>query len=111
MEIAVTSYPQCTVVKAAGRIDSYTTPHLAETLDQLQRKGQYKIVLDMAGVDFISSSGLRVLITTLKSCRKVDQGDLILACVPERILSALDLAGFTNFFKLFENVPVAVNQF
>ncbi len=111
MDTVVTHYQHCSVVKTDGRIDSYTSPQLGGTLDQIQQKGQFKIVLDMEGVDFISSSGLRVLITTLKNCRKAERGDLVLARVPERILAALDLAGFTNFFKLYEDVPSAVNQF
>jgi anti-sigma B factor antagonist len=111
MEISSTNFKHCSLVKVTGRIDSSTAPQLAETLDKLQLEGQYKIVLNLSGVDFISSSGLRVLINTLKSCRRYNRGDLILASVPERINAALDLAGFLPFFKVFEDDTVAVGQF
>ncbi|HVN56397.1 MAG TPA: STAS domain-containing protein [Anaerolineaceae bacterium] len=111
MDVEVTNYKRCSLVKAVGRIDSASAPQLGEELDQVMARGQYKIVLDLKSVDFISSSGLRVLVTTLKNCRKYNRGDLILARVPERVHAALDMAGFLPFLKIFDDVTSAVGHF
>ena len=66
MEISSTQYKHCVVVKVTGRVDSSTSPILAEEFGRINNDGHYKIVLDFSGIEFISSAGLRVLIATLK---------------------------------------------
>ncbi len=111
METETAQFKHCDLVSARGRIDSYTAPQLANTFDQILAARRYKIVFDMSGVDYMSSAGLRVLTSVQKSCRRYNRGEIILACVPERIWSALELAGFAPLFKVFNSVTVAVGQF
>ena len=111
MEIKTSQFKHCDVVKVTGRIDSSTSPKLAEALAQLHDAGHYKIVMDFTDVEFISSAGLRVLISTLKTCRRYNRGDLHLAGLPENIYSVFDLAGFNSIFKICDDVVTAVGSF
>jgi anti-sigma B factor antagonist len=111
MEISSTPYKHCDLIKVKGRVDSATAPQLSEVLDSKLDHGRYKIILDFSELDFISSAGLRVLISTQKTCKRYNRGEVVLACVPTNIFSALDLAGFTNFFKLFDDILTAVGSF
>ncbi|HEX9013658.1 MAG TPA: STAS domain-containing protein [Anaerolineaceae bacterium] len=111
MEIATTPFKHCVLIKVSGRVDSSNAPKLGETLNQVQRMGQFRIVLDMSEVDFISSSGLWVLVNAQKASKRYNRGEVVLACLPEKIHSSLDLAGFIPFFKLFNNVTTAVGNF
>jgi anti-sigma B factor antagonist len=108
MEVTTTQYKRCDVVKASGRVDSATAPKLAEALEAITGAGRYKIVLDLSGVEFMSSAGLRVLISTQKNCKRYNRGELVLALVPKRIYDALELAGFVPLFKFYDNVLDAV---
>jgi anti-sigma B factor antagonist len=110
MEITNTSYKHCDLVKVSGRIDSATAPQLAKALDEVTESGKYKIVLDLADVDFMSSAGLRVLIATQKTCKRYNRGEVVLAAVPKRIYDALELAGFVPLFKFHDNVLDAVGS-
>lgn len=110
MEITNTSYKHCDLVKVSGRIDSATAPQLAKALDEVTESGKYKIVLDLADVDFMSSAGLRVLIATQKTCKRYNRGEVMLAAVPKRIYDALELAGFVPLFKFHDNVLDAVGS-
>ncbi|MBN1179145.1 MAG: STAS domain-containing protein [Anaerolineae bacterium] len=112
MEVHTTHHKRCSVVSAAGRVDSQTAPELAQAFKEITEENDvYKIVLDMAGVEFISSAGLRVLIDVQKTCRRWNRGELILAGVPKVIYDALDLAGFIPLFKFFDDVTSAVGSF
>jgi anti-sigma B factor antagonist len=111
MEINTTQYKHCDVVKVTGRVDSATSPQLAEEIAKINDAGRYKIVMDFTELDFISSAGLRVLIATLKNCRRYNRGDLALAGMPENIHSVFDLAGFTSIFKIYDDVISAVGSF
>ncbi len=109
MEITTEHFKNCDLVKTVGRIDSQTSPELAEVFDNILESEQYKIVLDMHEVDFVSSAGLRVLINTQKQC-KAKRGELVLAGVPERIYEALDMAGFIPLFRITEDVVHAIGN-
>jgi anti-sigma B factor antagonist len=111
MEVTTKQFKRCDLVKATGRIDSNTAPQLAEAFDAIHKADHFKIVFDMSEVDFISSAGLRVLISTQKTCKRWNRGELVLTNVPERIRETLDLAGFLPLFKFFDNPVEAVGAF
>ncbi len=111
MEISTSQFKHCDVIKVTGRIDSATSPQLAEAINRINDQGRYKLVIDFTDVNFISSAGLRVLIATLKNCRRYNRGDLLLAGMQENIHSVFDLAGFTSIFKIHDDVLSAVGSF
>jgi anti-sigma B factor antagonist len=111
MEISTTPFKHCDLVKAKGRVDSYTAPQLADAFNQLTEAGRYKIAFDMSELDFLSSAGLRVLINTQKTCKRYNRGELVLVKVPENIYAALDLAGFIPLFRISNDVLEAVGSF
>jgi len=111
MEISTSQFKHCDVIKVTGRIDSATSPQLAEAINRINDQGRYKLVIDFTDVSFISSAGLRVLIATLKNCRRYNRGDLVLASMQENIHSVFDLAGFTSIFKIHDDVLSAVGSF
>lgn len=111
MEITTSQFKHCDLVKVTGRVDSSTAPQFAEALTALNDAGQFRIVLDFSGLDFISSAGLRVMINVQKNCKRYNRGEVVLAGVPKNVFSALDLAGFTELFKIFDDVIQAVGSF
>jgi anti-sigma B factor antagonist len=111
MEVTTQQFKRCDLVEATGRIDSNTAPKLAEAFDEINEENRFKIVLDMSGVDFISSAGLRVLINVQKTCKRWNRGELVLTSVPQRVYEALDLAGFIPLFKIFDDPVEAVGSF
>jgi len=110
MEISTHQYKHGDLVKVTGRIDSATASQLAKTLDGITDAGRYKIVLDLSEVEFMSSAGLRVLISTQKTCKRYNRGELALALVPKRIYDALDLAGFVPLFRFYDNTLDAIGN-
>lgn len=111
MEIEHNELKRCDVIKVNGRIDSSTAPRFAEAVNNIIDNGRYRIVIDMEGLDFISSAGLRVLIGTQKTCKRYNRGEVVLANVPDTIMSSLELAGFTPLFKIFNDAVSAVGNF
>lgn len=110
MELTTERFKKCALVRVKGRIDSRTALELEEALDKIMEDGEYKIVLDMSGVEFTSSAGMRVLIRTQKECKRLNRGELMLAAVPERITEALDLAGLLPIFRISDDVVHAVGN-
>jgi anti-sigma B factor antagonist len=111
MEVTSTQLKRCDLVEASGRIDTQTAPQLASAFEAITDGGRFKIVFDMAEVEFVSSAGLRVLINTQKQCKRFNRGHVVLANVPKRIYDALDLAGFIPLFQIYDDTVEAVGSF
>jgi anti-sigma B factor antagonist len=110
VEIKSQAYKRVVAVTVTGRVDSATAGDLEAALNALTSEGKSNFVLDLGGVDFLSSSGLRVLVTTLKSVRK-SGGDVRLAQPSQRAQDAINLAGLDVLFKVFPDRESAIGSY
>lgn len=111
MEITKKSFKHCDLVSVKGRVDSATAPQLSRVLEDIVKSGVFKIVLDMTGLEYMSSAGLRTMLATQRQCKRYNRGALVLAGVPQNIKETLELAGFTDLFKAYDDVTAAVGSF
>ncbi len=111
MDIALKEFKHCQLVEVNGRIDSATAPQFGQALDALIEKGTYKIVVDMSKLEYMSSAGFRALLAAQRQCKRYNRGEVLLASVPARIREALELAGFTELFKMYPEALEAVGSF
>ena len=111
METVVKEFKHCNVIEIKGRVDSSTAPQLSQALEKVCDKGHFKLVLDLGGLEYMSSAGFRALLATQRTCKRYNRGEVVLAAVPTRIREALELAGFTELFKSFDDVLTAVGSF
>jgi anti-sigma B factor antagonist len=88
------------VISVSGEIDVYTAPTLRERLNELVAAGQYDLVVDMTGVEFLDSTGLGVLVGGLKRARS-HQGSLRLVCDQEKIIKVFRITGLTKVFPIY----------
>lgn len=109
--VETTQFDKADVVKASGRIDSHTAPDLKQAFDGLLDGGRHRLVFDMSDIEFLSSSGVWVLLETQKRARKKRGGDLVIANANQNIQKTLDLAGLMHFMKMFEDVNSALASF
>jgi anti-sigma B factor antagonist len=99
-----------TVLSLKGSIDAMTAPEITEYIQRLVAKGNIKLVADFSGVDYTSSAGLRVLLGAIKETR-AQSGDMRLTSVQPDVLKVLNLSGFTNILKLFDDLDTAVASY
>ncbi len=111
MEVTSTQLKRSDLVKASGRVDSQTSPQLAEAFDAIIDDGRYQIVFDMSDVTFVSSAGLRVMIDVQKKCKRRKRGELVLVQVSPEVHGAMELVGFVPLFKFYDDTTAAVGSF
>jgi anti-sigma B factor antagonist len=111
MEITIRPTESYDIVIINGRIDSYTAPELSEKLNKLTSDNRYKIILDLSGVVFVSSAGLRVFIDIQKICKRNNLGEVFLVNIPPRVYETFELAGFNQLFKFYDDVSSAAAAF
>lgn len=98
---------ECAVLRIAGEIDVYTAPDLRQQVIHLVDSGTRHIVADLRGVDFLDSTGLGVLVGSLKRLRQ-RQGSLRLV-TSGRVLQLLVITGLANALALHASVLDAIS--
>lgn len=110
MEIQVMGQGSATVLAARGRIDSMTASKLGEALTREISAGHITLVLDLSGVDYMSSAGLRELVNALKKVKRAN-GDLRIAQPSRRVREVMEMAGLDTIFLIFETSTEAVESY
>lgn len=112
MEIKTEAMKRCEVVTVSGRIDSATAPDLEKVLLGLIQSGQKNIVVNLRDTEFISSAGLKALLSALMKVRKmVPSGDLIIAEIRPQLKESFNLVGFDRLFTFHDDTLHAVGSF
>lgn len=95
MEIKKTKDGSALTIALVGRLDTITSPQLES---ELKLDGIAKLVFDFKDLDYISSAGLRVMLTAQKTMMK--QGEMELLNVKPLVREVFDMTGFSAFFTI-----------
>lgn len=98
-DMTVATEGDSAVIDLSGDLDFHTARRLREKLLELHAAGVTKVVLDMASLDFIDSSGLSVLVAGLKRLRN-SEGSLSLTAVPEQTRRVLEVSGLSRVLSI-----------
>ena len=110
MKTAVKQEANSTVVEVNGSVDALTAPELSQVLTSEIAAGHARLVVDLAGVEFMSSAGLRTLLGAVKEARS-NRGDLRIISTNPGIDKVLKMSGFHNIAKVFASQAEAVSSF
>lgn len=97
LSIDIESVEQVQVVHLAGDIDGATAPDAQAAIVGVAGP-DCKIVLDMSGVSYMSSAGLRLLLVVYRNISG-QGGTVILAGLPEDLKDTMEMTGFLDFFQ------------
>lgn len=101
---------QVSRVRVDGVIDTLTAGELEEAIDSLLKRGRYRIVVDLAGVDYISSAGWGIFISHIKDVRAND-GDIKLSGMVPDVYEIFQLLEFDNILQAFGSVDEAARSY
>ncbi len=110
MQISSRTEQNVMIFVLEGRVDSSGALEMGESLQKAVSEGDTRLVLDMGGVSYINSAGLRTLADILTQCRAND-GDLLLAALSPKVERVFKIIGFDKFFDIFDTAETAVSQF
>ena len=109
MQIAEARQDGVLVISPAGRIDTTTAGTLETRLGAALAGTAPRLVLDLSGVDYISSAGLRVLLVAARQVQAAG-GRLALCAMGPSVRQVFQLAGFLPLFTIQDTRDAAVAQ-
>jgi anti-sigma B factor antagonist len=110
MNTEVTQDGNATLVTVNGTVDALTAPDLAKTLVNEIGDGHVNLVVNLSGVEFMSSAGLRSLLGGVKEARS-NGGDLRIVSTNPGIDKVLKMSGFHNIAKVYVSQAEALSSF
>ena len=97
------------IVSLNGRLDSNNSRTLESALTSQLATGYLRLVLDMSEVTYVSSSGLKVILTAQRQAMK-ENGNLALAGLSSRVFEIFQISGFDTLFHITETTDEAVSK-
>jgi anti-anti-sigma factor len=108
--IEVKEFKRVDLIRIGGRIDVANVGELEETLQTRLDADRYRLVVNLAGINFMNSAGIRALVAARSECRKRG-GDVRIAEPTDRILGILEIAGLIPLFEIYDDDTTAVGSF
>ena len=97
MTIEIKRNAQETIIELAGRLDTTTAPVLDKTISD-DIKDTKSLILDFKSLEYISSAGLRVLLTAQKKMQKI--GYMKVTNVCEEVMEVFEMTGFADILAI-----------
>lgn len=110
MQVTISRHDQISIVAVTGRIDALTAEALANALQQEIARGNVRLVVDLAAVDYVSSAGVHAITTALRESRK-QSGDVRMAGAQKAARKVFALSGLTIVAEFFNDVDAALASF
>lgn len=100
--------PSFVAVRVEGRVDATSSPGLEQKIAPYLEKPSPKVLLDFARVDYLSSAGMRLLLSVSKKAKS--SGGLVAICsLGEEVLEIIKMAGFERILAIYSTEKEAVN--
>jgi len=91
------------LIMPTGRLDSVNGPTLEASFARHLEANHFRLIVDMSAVSYISSGGLKVLVSTWRKVQKAG-GNLLLAGLTPRVYKVFEISGFDSLFTIVETI-------
>jgi len=98
------------IVRVDGVIDTMTATELEKVMNSLLERNKYRIIVDLGGVDYISSAGWGIFISNIREIRQ-HSGDIKLARMIPNVYEIFELLEFDSILRAFDSIEKAKNDF
>lgn len=95
------------VISVQGDVDLYTSPELRKAITRLAKRKINPMVVDLAEVEYMDSSGVATLVEGMQLTGKYD-GNFRIACLSQGVREVFELARLDRVFNIFETREAAL---
>ncbi len=109
MEIQVRKEGNGIVVSVKGRMDAVTAPEFEKNLSDWISQGENAFLVNLAGLEYISSAGLRSILATAKKLKE-KQGKVLFTGLQGPVEEVFKISGFYSIFKIYASEEAALKE-
>jgi anti-sigma B factor antagonist len=98
------------ILSLRGYLDAHTAPQFEKTIEEEYEGRRFRIIVDCAGLTYISSAGLGVFMSFIEDIRAAN-GDIKICSVTDTVYQVFEILGFPSLFDILPDQPAAVQRF
>jgi len=102
--------PKTWVLSLQGSVDSSNVAELVDAIETAFQNGIHQVVIDLARVEFVASSGFGCFLTTRDQAIE-NGGDLVFSAARIQVREIFNLMGLDRLLQFFPDIPAAVGHF
>jgi anti-sigma B factor antagonist len=110
MNTTIKKLDDISVLSLTGSLDTNTSKEAEDQINKLLDEGTTKLLIDLTELDYISSSGLRILLSTSKKLKSSGR-EMRICGLNEIVNEVFEISGFTMIFKIFKTEEEAIASF
>jgi anti-anti-sigma factor len=107
MEIKVNQTDSYSEISIAGRLDTITAAEFEVAVKNVMETERKHVIIDCSGLDYISSSGLRVFLMLQKMVIDI-KATLSICCLKSHIMEIFEITGFSKIFRIYADLESAM---
>lgn len=109
MEAEVEEKGDVVVIRVKGRLDAASSPQLEKKINSIIETGHFKLLLNMADVDYLSSAGMRLMLSISKKLKHLE-GKVVACNLNEDVMEVIKMAGFHQVLELYPSEEEGFNH-
>lgn len=98
------------ILRMSGRLDAVSSPAVERKVFENINNGQCKLLIDFTGVDYLSSAGMRMLLSVTKKLKTLS-GRLVLFSLTLNVLDILKMSGFDHVLEIVQTEEDGLRRF
>lgn len=99
------------ILRMSGRLDAVSSPNAETKVFDCINSGRHKLLLDFSGVDYLSSAGMRMLLSITKKLKTLSSGKLVIFSVTTNVMDVLKMSGFDHVLELVKTEEDGLRKF
>ncbi len=110
MELKTRKDDKVTIIELEGRLDVHLSLEIEQAVNDIIDKGEKYLLFDLKGVQYLSSSGLRIFIAAMRKLKSID-GALKLANMSDSVKKIFKVVELIDLFEIYDSVEDALAMF
>jgi|688.fasta_scaffold13350_13 anti-anti-sigma factor len=98
------------ILRIKGRLDAISSPVAEKKVFDSINRGQYKLLLNFSGVSYLSSAGMRMLLSSTKKLKTLN-GKLLVSDIVPNVMDVLKMSGFDHVLEIAKTEEEALRRF
>jgi anti-anti-sigma factor len=97
------------ILKLEGRLDATTSSQIESKVASITESGKNKVIFNLQNMDYLSSAGMRVLLSVSKKFKSLN-GKFIVCCLNDEVLEIIKMAGFNQILHIVSSEDKALQE-
>lgn len=109
MEVQVEEKDEVVVFRISGRLDAASSPQLEKKISSIIDSGHFRILLDLANVEYLSSAGMRLMLSISKRLKNIE-GKIVACSLNDEVMDVIRMAGFDQVLEVYPTEAAALTN-